>query len=262
VTDNFYQNHWLEIEDERLERYERMFEWRPEQSGLLEPAGIQEGLRVLDFGSGPGHLAMELARRVGEGGSVHGVDINQEFVRRAAEKAKEQDLEHIVSFLHLTGEIIPLADNSMDRVICKNVLEYVADLDATLKELRRLLVVRGIIHIIDSDWGFVVVEPWGQERTTRFFSAAAGAFKEPHIGRKLPAALSRKGFADIEVSLRPFVDRQGGGMPVLNNMASYIRTFNSMPEQELSAMMDELEEAIPAGEYLFILPQFLVTATV
>lgn len=262
MTDQFYRDHWLEIEDERLDRYERMFEWRPDQSGLLQAANIQSGHRVLDFGSGPGHLALELARRVGDKGSVQGVDINREFVRRSSERAKAEALDHIVNFLQLTEETIPFPDAGYDRVICKNVLEYVADLDATLRELHRMLAEQGIIHIIDSDWGFVVVQPWGQERTIRFFSAAAGAFKEPHIGRKLPAALSRRGFAEIGVSLRTSVDRQGGGMVVLRNMASYIRTFRSMPEQELAGMIIELEEAIAAGTYLFILPQFLVTASV
>ena len=262
MTGKFCQDHWLENEAERLECYERMFQWRPEQGGLLEPAGIEPGHKVLDFGSGPGHLALELARRVGEKGSVTGVDINHEFVRRSIERAKGDALDHIVSFLHLTAETIPLADGSFDRIICKNVLEYVADLDATLTELHRLLAAPGIIHIIDSDWGFVVVEPWGKERTDLFFSAAAGAFKEPHIGRKLPGALSRAGYGEIEVSLRTSSDRQGGGMAVLNNMASYIRTFDSMAEKELSDMMLELEAAIAAGTYMFILPQFLVTASV
>jgi len=260
-TDKFFQDHWLKIEDERLERYERMFEWRPDQSALLEPADIQPGHRVLDFGSGPGYLALELARRVGAEGTVQGVDINREFVRRARDRARGEELDHIVSFRQLTEETIPIANGCIDRIICKNVLEYVADLEASLHDLRRLLAVEGLIHIIDSDWGFVVVEPWGQERTAHFFEAAAGAFKEPHIGRKLPAALTRSGFADVEVSLRTYIDRQGGGMAVLNNMASYVLTFESMPEQELSGMMIELEEAIQAGLYLFILPQFLVTAS-
>lgn len=262
MTDKFYRNHWLEIEEERLDRYERMFEWRPDQSALLEPANIQPGHKVLDFGSGPGHLALELARRVGAQGSVQGVDINREFVRRSKERAKREALQHIVSFMQLTEDTIPLGDASMDRIICKNVLEYVSDLDATLHDLHRLLSIEGLIHIIDSDWGFVVVEPWGQEKTRRFFDAASGAFKEPHIGRKLPAALSRTGYSDIEVSLRPFIDRQGGGMAVLNNMASYARNFAAIPEQELSDMMLELEEGISTGAFMFILPQFLVTASV
>ena len=34
-------------------------------------------------------------------------------------------------------------------------------------------------HVIDSDWGFVLVEPWGKARTDAFFLAASPAFKEP-----------------------------------------------------------------------------------
>ena len=51
----------------------------------------------------------------------------------------------------------------MDRLICKNVMEYVPDIDATLAEFRRVVKPGGIAHIIDSDWGMLVVEPLGHE---------------------------------------------------------------------------------------------------
>ena len=56
------------------------------------------------------------------------------------------------------------------------------------------------------------------------------------------------------------VDLSGWGLNVLTNMVSYIRQFQTRPESELSAMMQELEAAVDSGDYMFILPQFLVTA--
>ena len=32
--DTFYKDHWLEIEPERLERYEKMFQWSGAYEGL------------------------------------------------------------------------------------------------------------------------------------------------------------------------------------------------------------------------------------
>ena len=41
--DTFYTDHWKEIEDERIERYEGMFQWRDAHAQMLAPADLQNG---------------------------------------------------------------------------------------------------------------------------------------------------------------------------------------------------------------------------
>jgi ubiquinone/menaquinone biosynthesis C-methylase UbiE len=149
----------------------------------------------------------------------------------------------------------------MDRVICKNVLEYVPDLDATLRELRRVQPEGALLHAIDSDWSFVVVEPWSPEVVTEFFGAAAHAFREPNIGRKLRAALLRAGYRDIEVAVQPLVDTSGLTQILLQNMVSYIREFETLSVARAEELMGQVSEAVDRGEYLLVLPQFLITGT-
>ena len=261
--DTYYTDHWRHIEDERIARYERMFEWREGQAALLAPAAIETGHRVLDFGSGPGFMALAIADIVGESGRVHGVDLNARFVTDAATRA----LGHPqVTFHHVTGAEVPLPDASVDRVVCKNVLEYVPDVDATLAEFRRVLAPGGRVHVIDSDWGFVVVEPWGKENVDRYFAAAAVAFREPHIGRKAQGLLVRHGFTDVEVRIQAFADTMGRSLPMLRNMRSYIDAAlaaggggGGLSGEEADALLAEAERAIVERTFLFSLPQFLVT---
>lgn len=256
----FYTDHWKVIEDERLARYEQMFVWRAEQMRLLEPAGIAPGHRVVDLGCGPGFLSLALADLVGPSGAVHGVDINARFVADASHRANERGSKH-AKFHHVTDATLPLANRSIDRVVAKNVLEYVPDLRATLDEAVRVLTPGGRLHAIDSDWGFVIVEPWGKETVDRFFTAAAPAFREPFIGRKLPAAFHAAGLRDIEVRIVPIVDRTGALMSVLRNMRSYINTFGTLPGAEVDALLSAAEGGIADGTYTACLPQFLVTGT-
>lgn len=258
MADDFYQSHWREIEEERLARYEEMFVYRPQQEPLIAPLELKEGLAVADFGCGPGFLAMEFARRVGPAGNVVGLDINAEFVKRATSRASEAGHDN-VSFLHLADDSVPLEDGVLDRLYCKNVLEYVPDVAHTLREQFRVLKDGGLVALVDSDWGFVIVEPWGKETTDRFFDAAKGAFNEPYIGRKLPALLESVGFADVDVKVQPIVDRVGGAVAVIKNMVSYIRRFETMPEREIEELMAGLDRAIETGAYMFVLPQFIVT---
>ncbi len=256
----FYTDHWKEIEDERVARYEQMFVWRDEQKRLLEPARIAAGQRVLDLGCGPGFLSLALAELVGPSGAVHGVDINARFVADAGQRAKERAISN-AQFHQVDGAILPLATASIDVAIAKNVFEYVPDLPATLDEVVRVLSPGGRLHAIDSDWGFVIVEPWGKATVDRFFAAAAPAFREPYIGRKLPAAFQAAGLSDIEVRIVPIVDRTGGLLSVLRNMRSYIATFDTLPSAEVDALLRAAERGVNDGTYMACLPQFLVTGT-
>jgi hypothetical protein len=41
-------------------------------------------------------------------------------------------------------------------------------------------------------------------------------------------------------------------------MAGYIKTFATMPEQEVQALLARVEQSLDDGKFLFCLPQFLV----
>lgn len=258
--ETYHKDHWVRIEAERLARYEAMFAWTPERGPLLAPLELREGQVVVDFGCGPGFVALELAKQVGDSGHVHAIDVNAEFLGRARARAEEAGLADRISFHHVTDEHIPLEDGSADRVLCKNVLEYVPDYQAMLAEARRALRPGGLFYAIDSDWGFVVMQPLDPVTVTEFFLAATPAFREPYIGRRLPAALRRAGFDDVQVRVQAFADQTGSSMAVIRNMASYITSLHTMLPGRVDGLLQEIELAIEKREYLFVLPQFLITA--
>ena len=163
----FYTDHWRQIEDERVERYERMFAWRDGHAMLLAPLGswcgvARLGLRLVDPASWRSAWPEWLARP----GAFTAWTLNARFV---ADATRRGEAVSNVSYHQLEDGRIPLADATVDRLLCKNVLEYVPDVQATLAEFRRVLEPGGRLLLIDSDWAFVVAEPWGAKRTARFF---------------------------------------------------------------------------------------------
>ncbi|MDH4362858.1 MAG: methyltransferase domain-containing protein [Acidimicrobiia bacterium] len=260
--ETYYKDHWVDIEPERLARYDRMFQLDDRRGDIiLAPVGVQEGETVVDFGCGPGFVAAQLARLTGPGGHVHAVDVNEAFVTRAREVADASGRGGQITVHHATDERVPLGDASADRVYAKNVLEYVPDAAAVLAELYRVLRPGGRMVASDSDFGFVVIEPLAPPEVHELFSAAAPAFKEPHIGRKLRAAYRRGGFENVEVRVTAATDTSGFMRGVIENMLGYGLQFDRISQARADELRHTIDVAIEAGEYLMVLPQWWVTGT-
>lgn len=259
--DTYYRDHWLDIDVEHMDDYEEMFRWRPRMAPLLEPADIAPGQRVVDFGCGPGMLTVELARRVGPEGRVHGVDLNPDFLERARANVEREGLAERVSLHRADDDRLPLPDASVDRVICKNVLEYVDDPVATLRDFRRALAPGGRVHAIDSDWGMLAVEPLGAERIAELFAAASMAYRTPLIGRRLYGLMREAGFDEVHVKVLAGADTRGTLAPILFSMARYARISGKLDPEAIDALLDDVKRALAEGTYLLVLPQFVVTGS-
>lgn len=256
--DTYYQDHWVHIEPERMQRYENMFQWRDGQEILIAPAKVGEGQTVVDYGCGPGALVGELARRVGASGQVIGLDINAEFLEKTRAHVKSAGVNERVETKLMSDNTIPLEDGIADRVLCKNVLEYVPDPGFTIKEFHRVLKPGGIGHVSDSDWGAVIFEP-DDGRFARIMQAAGVAFRTPFIGRKLHGLFHQAGFEEIKVQMVASPDTVGALKPVLTNMATYARLSGQLDEADIDAFLAELDRSLEDGSYFAVLPQFLVT---
>jgi SAM-dependent methyltransferase len=110
---------------------------------LLEDAGIVEGMKVLDVGSGAGDVALLAAELVGPTGSVLGVDQDPEVLETASARAEASGLTNI-SF-H-AGELrYAVLGDDFDAVVGRLVLLYVPDPAGTLRGLVERLKPGGVV---------------------------------------------------------------------------------------------------------------------
>ena len=110
---------------------------------LLEDAGIAEGMKVLDVGSGAGDVALLAAELVGPRGSVVGVDQDPGVLDTARARAEASCLTN-VSF-HVGDLSEGVTDDDFDAVVGRLVLLYVPDPAETLRVLVERLKPRGIV---------------------------------------------------------------------------------------------------------------------
>lgn len=140
--------YWLgrgDAETQRLIQQSRFL--NPFTGFLLREAGISEGMKVLDVGSGAGDVALLAAELVGPSGSVVGVDMNPEALRTARARA---DFAGLTNIEFVAGECrsVDLGDG-FDAVVGRLVLLYVAEPVETLCALARRLEPGGIIAFQD-----------------------------------------------------------------------------------------------------------------
>jgi len=93
-----------------------------------------DGVKVLDVGCGGGYACEYLAQRKA---AVSGTDILAESLQEARDHAKENNLE--IDYRLCTSEKLPFSDQTMDVVICFDVLEHIPGKDKTLGEIYRVL---------------------------------------------------------------------------------------------------------------------------
>jgi ubiquinone/menaquinone biosynthesis C-methylase UbiE len=258
----YFRDHWVTIEPERFAYYDALFRL-PDfiMDMLLAPLTLQRGHVCLDLGCGPGYVSTAMAREVGVDGHVHGVDVNEDFIAKARTVAADAGTAGTCTFHRVEDERLPLEDVSVDRAMAKNVLEYVPDLAATLAEIHRVLKPGGRLTAVDSDWGFVIVEPLSADEVLELFRAAAPAFREPYIGRKLRAAYRAAGFTDVDVNVVAMPDVTGQARGVLENMLTYGLRFGRLSEPRADEFRARFEDALADGSYLVVVPQFFVSGT-
>ena len=125
------------------ENYERHFVpyiAAPLAEDLLEIAALRPGERVLDVACGTGIVARLSRQRVGDDGTVAGLDVNPGMLG-VARSVTSPSLA--IDWYEAGAEAIPLADGAFDVALCQLGLQFIANKLGALREVRRVLAPGG-----------------------------------------------------------------------------------------------------------------------
>lgn len=137
-----------------------------ELARLVAGMGVPDGGVVLDVGTGPGFVAMEIARELEGKARVVGLDLSAAMLAVAAENARRNGLEDVVTFREGDASAMPFEDGEFDFVVSSGSLHHWDDPVPVFDEVARVLKPGG---------GFVIqdmkrVQSWG----SRLFAWAIG----------------------------------------------------------------------------------------
>ncbi len=128
---------------------------------ILKPH-VQEGMRVLDMGCGPGYFTLPMANLVGPTGQVCAVDLQQGMLDIVQRKILATPWRDRVVMHCCTQNALDLDSVLFERILLFWMLHEVPDQLRLLKELYNVLQVGGYILLVEP-YGHVGAKKFAQE---------------------------------------------------------------------------------------------------
>ncbi len=225
---------------------------------VREALGTQPGDRVLDVGCGPGFYCLEIAEEVGPDGQVLGIDAAEPMLALARRRCEACDN---VTFKQGDVLSLPVENESFDRALCVQVLEYVEPATAALSEINRTLQPGGRVVIWDIDWGTVVWHSSDPTRTQQILDAWDHHLVHPSLPRSLAPRLREAGFQQVEATGHVFstvstLDPETYGGAIIPIIASYVTSSRLIDEDAVRSWVKDQQELSERGEFYFAGVQF------
>jgi ubiquinone/menaquinone biosynthesis C-methylase UbiE len=118
---------------------------------LIERAGIQNGMQVLDLGCGSGAFTPSIARTVGDKGKVYALDIQADMLKQLERKLSRHENRDIrnIKLIERSAYELPFEDSSLDLVSMVTVLPEIPDRNRALAEVKRVLKSGGLLAVTE-----------------------------------------------------------------------------------------------------------------
>lgn len=219
---------------------------------VLEAIALRPAERVLEVGCGGGALLAAYAAAVGPTGRVLGVDISADQIAAAREACAGNAVVE-AEIADING--LPYAPGSFDAVVAIQVIDYLADPQHALSELRRVSAAGARLVIVATN------------TDTMFWNTAV-----PDLTRRMQAAWrTHAPHPNLPADLRPLLEGAGfrlvrqSPLTIVNNayhedafaywlgrlMVAYVTTSRLVDAEDAARWLQALGEAQAGSRFFF-----------
>jgi ubiquinone/menaquinone biosynthesis C-methylase UbiE len=240
----------------------------PVSKDLLRIADLQPGEHVIDVACGTGHVTRAAAERVGDTGTVTGIDIAPDMIEVA--KSVPVPAGACVEWQIADAAALPIPDASADVVLCQMGLMFIENRPAALEEMRRVLEPSGRL-VINTPGRIPPFFEALERAIVEQISADLGGFVSAVFSMHDPADVARllreTGLRDVSSTVLTTTLRLPAPAEFLwqyiglTPMAAFIE---QAPDSAKSALerqfVDEAQEHVVGGVSVVELPMVVATA--
>ncbi len=150
---------------------------------------LQPNAIVMDMGTGTGAILPYLAKQLGKGGKVIGIDFSQKMIKAANERIEKEGIASKAKAMVADGTKLPFPDNHFDAIIATFAFTSFPEPEKAIRECARVLRPGGIFSILDTG------KPPGKKHQFRY--------------RYLKTVMWRAGYTDISLDIPKLVKKSG-----------------------------------------------------
>jgi SAM-dependent methyltransferase len=242
----------------------------PERLGwLAECLDARPGERIVDLGCGTGSALAVIAR--GVEADLVGLDFSAAVLRVAAGTLAGLSHGRLLLVQADLARPIPLAAASVDRALCHNVLECLADPAALVAEVHRILRPGGRLVLSHSDFDTLVFASEDLELTRRLVRTYCDTQQpwmqavDGTIGRRLVDIVGHSPLRVERVAAYVNLSRwfRPGelGYVYAHNLVGTLRASGAVDPAELDGWLVGLERLDARGAFLFSVNDYAVVAS-
>lgn len=170
----------------------------------IDEMNLKEGDSVLEIGCGPAIDTHEIASRVGEAGSVIGLDIDSEMIAISEKETAKAGFSDIVSYREGSADALPFEDNSFDAVRAERLFQVLpnsVDPSVVFTEARRVLKEEGIFSALDTDWSTASIDFPKRQVERKLMNYFTDTLRpNGYAGGQLYRLFRETGFRDISLT--------------------------------------------------------------
>lgn len=220
--------------------------------------GLRADQRLLDMGCGPGEAGIALAADLGPDGELVGVDVSAAMVAVARERAAVSGVRCPVRFVVGDAASIEAPDGSFDAVRSERALQWVADPEAVVAEVARVLRPGGRLVLIDTDWSSLCLEVGDASITEAVRTAMATERNRPsNVGRRLGELVGAAGLVVVaetsatHVSVEWDPDRSAApaGCFSMSSLADDLVSAGSLRRDGVARFLATVRDAARRGDF-------------
>lgn len=226
---------------------------------------LYDGAVVLNLGCGPGIDTIPLASRVGNNGSVYGIDMDEAMLAEADYLATQTTLP--IQPQHQLGDVqsLPFDDDFFDA--CRSerlfqVLPNAVDKNQVFREILRVTKPGGRIVLIDTDWATASVDYPDSQLERQLMSYFSQTMRpNGYAGRVFYRWAVENSLDDIEIQPFPFVQFDFSETVFGDWLTNSAVTSNQISQQQADSWLQTNQQLSNAGQFYCCVNLNLVCAS-